>query len=132
MSCDAFTIKSYLSGKVRDITIPDNAARAICADAGVNPETLYSDCTKKQRDLALAYTYVWLAGPVLSTGTVRDSDADWEHSEGGTRLSATLLNKYLDMANAIFESYDMPSVGEGDWGFVGRGFPYPTNMRNTK
>lgn len=123
------TFQQYLNGKVRDISVPDNAILTICADAGVDPEAEYSEGTQRQKDLALAYYYVWLAGPILQTSTVRDSDADWEHSEGGIRLSAKILERYLDMANEIFEQYDLPAVGVETWGFVGRGFSNPNVTR---
>ncbi len=126
------TFQEYLNGKVRDVTAPDDAIRTICADAGVEADTDYATATQRQKDLALAYYYVWIASPVLQTGTARDADADWEHSEGGTRFSAKILERYLDMANEIFEEYDLPLVGVETWGFVGRGFGNPLKTRYSR
>ena len=121
-----YTIKDYLEGKVRNITIPDKALWSICADADIDsPESVYTELSVKQRELALAWLFVWVAGSPTQTGSVTDEDADWKHTEGGERMSANVLKQYLDMANDIFEKYDLPLVGEEHWGFVGRGICNP-------
>lgn len=125
-NCGRYTIKQYLEGKVRNITIPDKALWSICADAGLDcPETEFTNTTEKQRELALAWLYVWVSGSPTQTGSVSDEDADWKHTEGGERMSANVLKQYLDMANDIFDKYDLPLVGEEHWGFVGRGICNP-------
>jgi hypothetical protein len=121
------TIKKYLEGKVRNIAIPDNALLSICVDAEVDPDMYVSDLTQKQRDLCLAWTYVWIAGSPTQTGSTTDEDADWKHTEGGERMSASSLKQYLSMANDIFDKYDLPLVGEEKWGFVGHGIRNPRN-----
>ena len=122
---DIFTIQQYLNGKVRNINIPDDALLSICADAGVEPCTPYSEATEKQRELALAWTYVWIAGSPTQSGGYTEENADWKQSENGERMSANVLKQYLAMANKIFEEYDLPCVGEESWGFVGRGIRNP-------
>lgn len=129
MDLTSLTIQQYLNGKVRNINVPDDAILAICADAGVDPETEYAEATQMQRDLALAWLYVWIAGSPTQTGTTRDSDADWEHSEGGERMSANVLKQYLAMANKIFDKYDLPAVGVERWGMVGRGIRHRGSYR---
>jgi len=129
MDNSTFTIKDYLNGKVRNITVPDNAILSICADVEVSPETVYMDATQKQRDLVLAWLYVWVAGGPTQTGTIRESDADWEHTTGGERMSANVLKQYLAMANKIFAKYDLPTVGVERWGMVGRGIRNPQKCR---
>ena len=123
------TIRKYLGGKVRNISIPDNAILSICADAGVDPETPFSQTDQRQRDLCLAWLYVWIAGSPTQTGSTTEEDADWKHTEGGERMSANVLKQYLDMANAIFDKYDLPTVGEERWGFVGRGICNPRRWK---
>ena len=129
--CDKpYTIGDYLRGKVRGITIPDESLLAICADVPVCPDQLFSELTDRERELSLAWMYVWMAGGPIQSGSVRDADADWSHTEGGERLSANVLKRYLDMANDIFEKYDLPLFGAPEtWGFVGRGFCNPRRIR---
>ena len=119
------TIRKYLGGKVRNIKIPDDAILSICADAGVDPDTLYAKATQRQRDLSLAWLYVWVAGSPTQTGGWTEESADWRSTDGGERMSASVLKQYLAMANKIFEEYDLPCVGEESWGFVGRGIRNP-------
>lgn len=124
---DILTIEQYLSGKVRNIQVPDNAISTIIMDAGItsveNPDkdTDISKLTLKERELCLAWLYVWIGGSPTQSGGWTEEDADWKQSENGERMSASVLKQYLAMANDIFDKYDMPLVGGNDWGFVGRG-----------
>lgn len=131
-----YTISDYLRGKVRGIIVPDNALMSICSDVNnaddcnVTAETPVSNLSVKEKELATAWLYVWLAGGPIQSGSAKEGDADWSHSEGGERMSANALKRYLDMANDIFAKYDMPLVGVSDsWGFVGRGFHNPRKYR---
>ena len=83
--------------------------------------------TEKQRDLTLAGIYVWAATSPSTSARVRDEDGDWSHSEGGEQMSANVLNRFLRMANEIFDKYAMPKVGSNAWDMVGNGFH---NIRN--
>ena len=124
-----FTIKDYLEGKARNIQIPENALLSICADADVEPSTVYADASQKQKDLALAWLYVWISGSPVQSGGWTEEDADWKSSENGERMSANVLKQYLAMANEIFSKYDLPSIGSQNWGFVGRGIRNPRRYR---
>lgn len=117
-----FTIEQYLKGKVRNINVPDEALLSILAENDIDCCAAYADLTQKQRDLALAGLYVWVALSPTTSQKVSDKDADWEHSEGGETMSANVLNRFLRMANEIYAKYQIPTVGENKWGFVGRGF----------
>lgn len=128
MAC-IFTIKDYLEGKVRKITIPEKALLSICADAEVDPSTNYSEATERQKDLSLAWLYVWVAGSPTQSGGWTEEDADWKQSENGERMSASVLKQYLAMANDIFDKYDLPLMGGDKWGFVGRGIRNPRIYR---
>lgn len=164
------TVKDYLSGKVRDIDIPDPTLASILLDAGcdtvtyekkvededapseatddsdeqseesgetpkethteivtekITGETDVTLLTEKQRELSLAWLYVWVAGSPTQVGAKSEEDADWRHSDGGYRMSANVLSAYLRMANAIFDKYDLPTVGESNWSIVGRGICNP-------
>lgn len=154
MADNVLTIQQYLSGKVRNIKVPDDAVATIIMDAGVTPkesgsssessssssssssetvpvtkDTDVSLLTERERELCLAWLYVWVAGSPTQTGSVSDENADWKHSEGGERMSAQVLRQYLAMANDIFDKYDLPSVGEEKWGFVGHGYCNPRRIR---
>jgi hypothetical protein len=128
MAC-VFTIKDYLEGKVRNISIPEKALVSICADAGVDPSTNFSEATERQKDLSLAWLYVWVAGSPTQSGGWTEEDADWKSSENGERMSASVLKQYLAMANEIFDKYDLPLMGGDKWGFVGRGIRNPRRYR---
>lgn len=129
MAENVMTIRKYLNGKVRNIVVPDDAIATFIVDAGcdnsVSPDTPVSNITTRERDLCLAWLYVWVSGSPTQTGSNIEEDADWKHTEGGERMSANVLKQYLAMANDIFEKYKVPLVGEENWGFVGRGIRNP-------
>ena len=134
MAENVMTIKQYLSGKVRNITVPDDAISTFIIDAGcdssVKPDTDVTSLSLRDRELCLAWMYVWVAGSPTQTGSTTDEDADWKHTEGGERMSANVLKQYLNMANDIFEKYKLPTVGDDSWGFVGRGIRNPRKSNN--
>lgn len=121
MPTDVYTIEQYLKGKVRNIDVPDEALLSILAENGIESKSAYADLAQKQRDLALAGLYVWVAMSPTTSQKVTDKDANWEHSEGGETMSANVLNRFLRMANEIYAKYEMPTMGTNKWGFVGRG-----------
>ena len=123
--CGILTIDTYLQGKIRNIEIPENTILSICADVGIDPEAPVSELTLMQKELALAWLYVWVAGSPTQWSGARDKHPNWEHEDGAERMSANVLNNYLKMANAIFEKYDLAPVGESEYGFVGRGICNP-------
>lgn len=132
---DVLTIEQYLSGKVRNINVPDNAIATIIMDAGItsveNPDkdTDISKLSLKERELCLAWLYVWIAGSPTQSGGFTEQDADWQSRTDGERMSASVLKQYLAMANEIFKKYGMPLLGGESWGFVGRGIRNPRRYR---
>lgn len=132
---DILTIEQYLSGKVRNISIPDNAISTIIMDAGItsvvspDKDTDVTALSLKERELCLAWLYVWVAGSPTQSGGWTEEDADWKQSENGERMSANVLKQYLSMANEIFDKYDLPIQGGEKWGFVGRGIRNPRKYR---
>ena len=132
---DILTIEQYLSGKVRNIQVPDNAIATIIMDAKVtsveNPDkdTDVSLLSERDRELCLAWLYVWIAGSPTQSGGWTEEDADWKQTENGERMSASVLKQYLAMANDIFDKYDLPIQGGDKWGFVGRGIRNPRRYR---
>lgn len=119
---EIFTIEQYLKGKVRNINVTDDALQAILTDAGVTAGSDATTLSVKEREIATAWLYVWIAGSPTMSEKVSDSDGDWSHSEGGEQMSANVLNRFLRMANDIFEKYELPKVGSNSWDMVGNGF----------
>lgn len=119
--CATYTLGHYLKGKVRNVNIPDETLFSICADAGVDPQTPFADLTDKQKEISLAWLYVWMSGSPTQSSGYTEEDADWRKSETGERMSAGVLRNYLYMANKIFEKYGLDTISTNRWGFVGRG-----------
>lgn len=123
MACMAdYTIESYLRGKVRNIEITDEAMLSALIDAGLEPETMAINTTEKERDLALASIFVWIAGSPARSQSIKDSDGDWSHEEGGEQMSALAANRYLAMANELRKKWGLEAVANSQWGFMGNGF----------
>ena len=126
---DILTIGKYLSGKVRNITVPDDAVASFIMDAGckdidgekVTKDTDVTLLSERERELCLAWLFVWIAGSPTQSGGFSEEDADWKSTENGERMSASVLKNYLAMANRIFEKYGLDVVSTGKWGFRGQG-----------
>lgn len=127
---ETYTIKDYLQGKVRGFEIPDMALRAICTDAGIAVEdaekavvdTPFDELTERQKDLSVAYTYLWLAQGPVSTAKWSEKDGDWSQSGGGEQLTPEQIRTFIRMANAIFDKYGLPKVGFNRYKVRGGGF----------
>ena len=132
---DVLTIQQYLSGKVRNIKVPDNAIATIIMDADItsvehaDKDTDVAKLSLRERELCLAWLYVWIAGSPTQSGGYTEQDADWQSRGDAERMSASVLKQYLAMANEIFKKYDLPLVGGEEWGFVGRGIRNPRRYR---
>ena len=81
--------------------------------------------SEKQRDLSLAWLYAEVAGYSAQSGTITDKNADWEHSEGGFRMTDKLRDLYKKLADELFAKWDEPTIFSDNWGFVGRGIRNP-------
>jgi len=117
-----YTIETYLRGKVRNIEVTDDALQSILAELEIDDGAEYARLSQKQKDLALAGLYAWICTSPTQSSKVSDEDGDWSHSEGGEQMSATSLNRYMRMANAIYKKYGLPLLGSNQWGFKGSGF----------
>lgn len=132
---DVLTIQQYLSGKVRNINVPDNAIATIIMDADItsvehaDKDTDVTMLSLRERELCLAWLYVWIAGSPTQSGGYTEQDADWQSRSDAERMSASVLKQYLAMANEIFKKYNLPLVGGDEWGFVGRGIRNPRRYR---
>lgn len=131
------TVKEYLTGAVGNVPVSDSTMKMCLfkADAltyeenGEEKDTQYdtdiSLLSKRQQDLTLAWLYATVAGYSSQSQNVTDKDADWEHSEGSYRMSASVLRDYLNKANKIFEEYGLETISTNHWKMYGQGFPYP-------
>lgn len=125
---ETYTIKDYLQGKVRDFNIPDEALLAICNDAGIiGIDMPFSELSEMQKDLSVAYAYLWLANGPVSTAKWSEADGDWSQSGGGQQLTATQIRTYIRYADAIFRKYGLDTIGQNNWGMRVGGF---RNIRN--
>lgn len=116
MSIDT-TIKDFLQGEIRGIEIPESSLQAIYVKAGITDENAYLDqLSERQRELATAWTYVWIATGPATTSRWSESDGDWSQSAGGEVYTATQLRTLLRLADEIFKKYGLSTVGGNDWG----------------
>jgi hypothetical protein len=141
------TVKEYLTGAVGNVPVSDSTMKMCLfkADA-LTYETVKTDeetgeevrttentqfdtdvelLSKRQQDLTLAWLYATVAGYTSQAQNVSDKSADWEHSEGSYRMSASVLKDYLAKANKIFEEYGLETISTNRWKMFGHGFPYP-------
>lgn len=111
------TIKDYLQGEIRGIQIPESTLRSIYLKSGIDGEGVYLDeLSERQRELATAWTYVWIATGPATTAKWSESDGDWSQSGGGEVYTATQLRTLLRLADEIFKKYDLPTVNGNTWG----------------
>lgn len=123
-----YTISEYLKGAVRGIIPSDQALQSICLNAGItNPNTGYIDLTEQQKEVVLAYLYVWIASGPSSSSKWSEKDGDWSQSGGGEQLTAAQIRMYLKLADNIFKKYGLATTGLGKWGMRGGGI---RNIRN--
>lgn len=122
MSTDV-SIKDFLQGEIRGITIPESSLQSIYIKAGIENEDMYLDeLSEKQRELATAWTYVWIATGPATTAKWSESDGDWSQSAGGEVYTATQLRTLLRLADEIFKKYGLSTVSGNEWGMRIGGF----------
>ena len=114
-----FTIESYLRGKVRNIDITDDAMMSALVDAQVEPGTVAMEATDKQKDLALASIFIWIAGSPTRSQSIKDADGRWSHEEGGEQMSAPLLSH----GQRAPQEMGLDGGGQLPMGFQGQRFP---------
>lgn len=130
----SYTIKDYLMSLARNVTVDEATLTGILIRRGLEPTMAFSDALElvaaRDIDLATADIYRWIALSPSTSGTVSDEDGDWKHSEGGEQMSATVLTRFLNMANEIYAKYGEETVTgtTSTWGMSCSGFH---NIRNT-
>lgn len=101
---DGVTIEEYLRGKV-GFTVEENAIVSILVDRDIDQGAFVDELTKRQRDLCTADLYMWCASTPSIMGSVKDSDGNWSHQDGGTQSSAFDKRNLRAMANDIYKKY---------------------------
>ena len=141
------TVKEYLTGAVGNIPVSDSTMKTCLFQAdALTYETEKIDeetgetvktteytqfdtdielLSPRQKDLTLAWLYAKVAGYSAQSQNVSDKSADWEHTEGSSRLTQADKNRYEALANKIFEEYGLETISTNHWKMVGHGFPYP-------
>ena len=107
-----FTIESYLRGKVRNIDITDDAMMSALVDAQVEPGTVAMEATDKQKDLALASIFIWIAGSPTRSQSIKDADGRWSHEE-----------PLLSHGQRAPQEMGLDGGGQLPMGFQGQRFP---------
>ncbi len=125
------TIKDFLQGEIRGIQIPESTLQSIFIKSGIpqDADVFIDELTERQRELATAWTYVWIATGPATTAKWSESDGDWSQSGGGEVYTATQLRTLLRLADEIFKKYDLPTVNGNTWGMRVGGI---RNIRHTR
>lgn len=104
MSC-VLTIENYLRGFV-NYDIPDSTFRSILFKVGIEDGVAAEDVEPRERDISLAWVYLWCAGSPSVKNNTKDSDGGWEHTEGGWQMTEGDKRRWRAMARALFEKWD--------------------------
>lgn len=102
---DELTIEQYLRGFV-SYDVPDNAMRSILYKMNVAVGASVDCLTERERDLCLAWLYLWCATTPSVKNSSEDSDGNWKHTEGGWQTSAYDKRQLRAMAQDLFNKWD--------------------------
>lgn len=96
------TIEQYLQGKV-DFNLSENTVAGILLDRGIAEGADMTAVTERQRDLALADLYMFIAGSSTSSSGDYESDGGWQRQ----RSSKNVYNRnaFLQMARALYDKW---------------------------
>lgn len=97
-------VKEWLEGLV-PIDITEGCIDNILFERGIEADAVLEDTTKKQRDLCKADLYIWCALTPSISGTVKDADGGWSHSEGGTQMTLSDKRILRKMALRLYRKY---------------------------
>lgn len=107
------TIEQYLSGKV-DFNLGDTTIAAILYDRGIPEGASLETVSPRQKDLALADLYVYVAGSSTSSSGEYESDGGWQRQRSAK--NAYNRNGLLALAKRLYDKWD--EVFEGVTGKV--------------
>lgn len=105
-----YTVKEWISSKCP--LLDESGITAILAERGIAPALNFFELSERERDLLLAEG---LLSQILLCGTgitVKDSDGNWSHSEGGWQITkadkAAWENLYISLRKKWGEEISIP------------------------
>lgn len=102
------TIEQYLTGKV-DYDLSENTISAILFDRGIPSGASLESVSQRQKDLALADVYVYVAGSSTSSSGEYESDGGWQRQRSAK--NAFNRNGLLALAKKLYDKWDEPFDG---------------------
>lgn len=97
------TIEQYLAGKV-DFNLGDTTIAAILYDRGIPEGASLETVSQRQKDLALADLYVYVAGSSTSSSGEYESDGGWQRQRSAK--NAYNRNGLLALAKQLYAKWD--------------------------
>lgn len=97
------TIEQYLAGKV-DFNLGDTTLAAILYDRGIPEGAPLEAVTMRQKDLALADLYVYVAGSSTSSSGEYESDGGWQRQRSAK--NAYNRNGLLAHAKRLYDKWN--------------------------
>lgn len=98
------TIEDYLRGVSPLIT--DEAIRYVLIRRRIEEGTVLANLSEKDTDMAEGLAYYWLSNLPTSTGTTKDADGDWSHSEGGWQVSAENIAEWKRKCKMLYNRWN--------------------------
>lgn len=95
-------IEQYLKGKV-DFNLALETIQAILFDRGIEEGSPLSIVTEKQKDLALADVYMFLATSSVSSSSSYESDGGWQKQTSSKNV--TNRAALADLAKALYAKW---------------------------
>lgn len=104
------TIEQYLNGKV-DFNLQENTIQAILSDWGIPEGADINDVTQRQKDLACADLYMFLASSSTSASGDYESDGGWQRQRSSKNVYDR--NGLRALAKMLYAKWgvDVPSTG---------------------
>lgn len=101
------TIEQYLQGRV-DYNLNDTTIPAILYDRGIAEGTDVRQVTERQKDLALADLYMFLATSSTSSSGDYESDGGWQRQRSSKNVYDR--NGLVALAKALYAKWNEGSV----------------------
>lgn len=111
------TVENWLRGKV-DYDVPELTIAAILEDNGINEGEYASEICQRQKDLALADLYSWVATSSTSSSGEYESDGGWQKQKSAKNVvnrgwfaqEAARLRKKWDVETGITNTITMSNL----------------------
>lgn len=98
------TIEDYL--RTVSPLIGDEALRYVLVRRKIDSGTAVTNLSERDLDLAEGLCYAWLTNLPTITGTVKDADGDWSHSEGGWQISKDTIAEWKRKCKQLFDKWN--------------------------